>query len=113
VLDPPELGRLLGGRPVPIPAAVLRAGAKATWYAHLQPSPPGWVDMALGVPIMDTSRARRELGWEPRHSSGEALLDLIEGMRRSEGVETPPLSPKTGGPARLREFLTGVGRTSR
>ena len=113
VLDPAELGRQLGARPVPLPASILRAGAKVSWYARLQPSPPGWVDMALGVPIMDTSRARRELGWEPRHSSGEALLELIEGMRRSEGVQTPPLSPRAGGPARLRELLTGIGRTSR
>ncbi|MGI8594747.1 MAG: hypothetical protein ACR2ML_10360 [Solirubrobacteraceae bacterium] len=69
--------------------------------------------MALGVPLMDTSRARHELGWEPRRTGGEALLELIEGMRASEGVETPPLSPRTGGPLRIREFLTGIGRTSR
>ena len=113
VLDPAELGRLLHAKPVPVPASLVRAGAKLSWRAQLQPTPPGWVDMALAVPIMDTSRARAELGWTPRHSSGEALLELIEGMRRSEGIETPPLSPSTGGPARVREFLTGIGRTSR
>jgi nucleoside-diphosphate-sugar epimerase len=113
VLDPPELGRLLGARPVPVPPAALRGAAKLSWKARLQPTPPGWVDMALGVPLMDTGRARRELGWEPRHTGGEALLELIEGMRASEGVETPPLSPRTGGPLRIREFLTGVGRASR
>ncbi len=113
VLDPAELGRLLRARPVPVPASIVRAGADLTWRAHLQPTPPGWVDMALAVPIMDTSRARAELGWTPRRTSGEALLELLEGMRRSEGIETPPLSRRTGGPARLREFLTGIGRTSR
>ena len=113
VLDPAELGRLLHAKPVPVPAAVVRAGAKLSWRAQLQPTPPGWVDMALAVPIMDTSRARTELRWTPQHTSGEALLELIEGMRRSEGVETPPLSPSTGGPGRLRELLTGIGRTSR
>jgi nucleoside-diphosphate-sugar epimerase len=113
VLDPAELGRLLGARPVPVPAAVVRAGAKLSWKAQAQPTPPGWVDMALAVPIMDISRARTELGWTPQRSSGEALLELLEGMRKSQGVETPPLSPRTGGPARIREFLTGIGRTSR
>jgi len=112
-LDPAELGRVLGARSVPIPGGVLRAGAELTWKAHLHPTSPDWLDMALGVPIMDTTRARSELGWEQRHTSGEALLELLEGMRRSEGAETPPLSPRTGGPLRIREFLTGVGRTSR
>ena len=113
VLDPAELGRLLGARPLPVPAAALRIGAKLTWQAHLQPTSPDWLDIALGVPIMDVSRARSELGWTPERSSGDALLELIEGMRASDGIETPPLSPRTGGPLRVREFLTGIGRTSR
>src|SRR5215216_5516943 len=52
VLDPNELGRLLGARPVALPQGVLRAGAGLTWRARLQPSPPGWVDMGLGVPLL-------------------------------------------------------------
>ena len=96
-----------------MPAAALRIGAKLTWQAHLQPTSPDWLDIALGVPIMDVSRARSELGWTPERSSGDALLELIEGMRASDGIETPPLSPRTGGPLRVREFLTGIGRTSR
>jgi UDP-glucose 4-epimerase len=113
VLDPAELGRLLGARPVPVPAAVLRGGAELTWRLRLQPSPRGWVDMALGVPIMDITRARRDLGWVPSHSSGDALMDLIGGIHDGAGITTPPLDPSTGGPARVREVLTGVGRTSR
>jgi nucleoside-diphosphate-sugar epimerase len=113
VLDPQELGRLLGARPVPVPAAALRGGAQVSWLLRLQPSEPGWVDMALGVPLMDVTRARDELGWEPKHSSGEALLDLIAGMREGSGADTPPLDPRSGGPLRLRELVTGIGRTSR
>jgi hypothetical protein len=69
--------------------------------------------MGLAVPVMDTTRARTELGWEPHRSSGEALLDLLEGMRSGAGVATPPLDPATSGPARVREVLTGVGQTSK
>jgi hypothetical protein len=69
--------------------------------------------MALGVPLMDSSRIREELGWTPHHSSGGALLDLLAGMRDRSGADTPPLRPNAGGPLRVRELLTGIGSTSR
>jgi UDP-glucose 4-epimerase len=109
VLDADELGRLLDARPVPLPAAALRIGADVTWRLRLQPSPRGWVDMALAVPLLDTTRARTELGWTPRRTAGEALLELLEGMREGAGTATPPLDPGTSGPARMRELVTGLG----
>jgi nucleoside-diphosphate-sugar epimerase len=113
VLDPDELGRLLRARPVPVSARVLRRAAEISWRLRLQPSSPGWLDMALGVPIMDTTRAQTELGWRPRRTGGEALLELLQGMRERAGSETPPLAPSTSGPARVRELITGVGHSSR
>jgi nucleoside-diphosphate-sugar epimerase len=113
VLDPPELGRLLGARPVAVPERALRAAVQASWKLRLQPSPPGWLDMALGVPLMDVSRARRELGWSATHGAGDALLELLDGMRRGDGIRTDPLAPGGDGPLRLRELLTGVGGRSR
>jgi UDP-glucose 4-epimerase len=112
VLDPNRLAEILGARPVKLPTAALRWGAFATWKLRLQPTPPGWLDMALAVPIMDTSRVRNELGWEPRHTSGEALLELLEGMHEGAGFPTPPLDAGESGPARVREALTGVGGRS-
>jgi UDP-glucose 4-epimerase len=106
VLDPERLASLLGARRVPVPARVLRAAAALTWRARLQPTPEGWVDMALGVPIMDTTRARDELGWEPRFDGGEALLELLGGMADGDGLATPPLH---AGGSRLRELREGVG----
>ena len=112
VLDPEHLADLLGARRIRIPSRVLRSAADLTWRLRLQPSPPGWLDMALGVPIMDASRIRNELGWEPQHTAGESLMELIEGMHEGTGFPTPPLDPGTGGPLRSREFLTGVGASS-
>ena len=109
VLDPDELGRILDARPVSVPPGLLRRLADVTWRLRLQPTPAGWVDMALAVPLMDVTRAREELGWRPARSSADALLDLLGGMRDASGVDTPPLSPSTSGPMRAREILTGVG----
>jgi UDP-glucose 4-epimerase len=113
VLDPPELARLLGARTVAVPERVLRRVAQVTWKLRLQPSPPGWLDMALAVPLMDISRAHAELGWTATHSAGEALLELLDGMRRGDGMDTPPLAAGGDGPLRVRELLTGVGSRSR
>ncbi len=109
VLDAKEIARILDARPVPLPAQVARAGARISWQLRLQPVSEGWLDMARSVPIMDTTRARAELGWEPRRSADEALLDLLEGLRTRAGLDTPPLSRETGGPFRIREIMTGVG----
>src|SRR5918993_16584 len=109
VLDPDELAQTLGARKVPVPSGVLRGGAAVTWRLRLQPSEPGWVDMALAVPVMDTTRARSELGWEPRRTSVEALRELLRGFQEGAGIDTPPLATGAGGPLRIRELLSRVG----
>lgn len=105
-----ELCELFGARSFPLPATALRGAADLTWKLRLQPTSPGWLDLALGVPMMDTTRARAELGWEPTATSLEALDDLLRGMRNAEGAPTPPLEPTAGGPMRAREVATGVGQ---
>jgi hypothetical protein len=94
---------------VSVPSNVARTLAGVTWKLRLQPTPPGWLDMALAVPLMDVTRARRELGWTPRFSAGDALLELLTGLRQGTGLETPPRDPDTGGPLRAGELATGVG----
>jgi UDP-glucose 4-epimerase len=105
-----ELCEFFGARSFPLPAGALRGAASLSWKLRLQPSSPGWIDLALGVPMMDTTRAREELGWEPTVSSLDALEDLLSGMRHAEGAPTPPLKPNAGGPLRARELATGVGQ---
>jgi nucleoside-diphosphate-sugar epimerase len=109
VIDPGVLSELLGARRVPLRGGVLRTAADVTWKLRLQPAPAGWIDLALGVPIMDITRARTELGWTPRRSSTDALSELLEGLRDGADYPTPPLASGSGGPARVREILTGIG----
>ena len=93
VLDGDELARALGSRAVPVPGPLLRAAADVSWRLHLQPTPPGWVDLALNVPLLDTTRARTELGWRPTISAGDALRELLEAVADGAHSPTPPLRP--------------------
>lgn len=115
--DPPlgsaELADLLGARTVPVPPGALRRFAALAWHARLIPVEPGMVDLLFSVPLMDTSRARDELGWQPTHAAGEALLELLAGMRDGAGADTPPLRPGGGMAGRLAELSTGVGATDK
>jgi UDP-glucose 4-epimerase len=109
VLDAPKLAEALGAKPVPFHAGALRALASLSWRLRLQPTEPGWLDMARAVPLMDTTRARTELGWAPRRGADEALVELLDGIRDSADFATPPLARGTGGPWRVKELLTGIG----
>jgi ferritin-like metal-binding protein YciE/nucleoside-diphosphate-sugar epimerase len=107
-LSPEEMAERIGVRSFPVPARVVRRLADLSWRMRLQPTPPGWLDMALNVPLMSSERAREELGWEPRHSGVEALEELLEGLREGHGAKTPPLEGDSAG-ARLEDLRTGVG----
>ena len=112
IAAPPVLGTatvaaVLRARELPLPPGALRPLAGLTWRLRAQPTPPGWLDLAVGTPVLDTSRARSELGCEPRHTAVEALEELLDGLRTGAGGPTPPLVPRSR--LRLRELLTGVG----
>ena len=105
-----ELARLLHARPIPVPATAVRGLAAAAFRLRLTPVEPGWLDLALGVPMMSVERAGTELGWTARRTATDALGELMAGMRDGADGPTPPLSRRTSGPLRIREFLSGMGQ---
>ena len=113
VLDPSTLARTFDARRVHVPRGIARLAVDAAYRLRLQPTPPGWLDLALAVPLLDCGRALERLDWMPLHSSTDALLELLNGLRERDGIETPPLASDTGGPLRVREILTGVGARDR
>jgi UDP-glucose 4-epimerase len=90
-LDPAAIASVLGTRTLRFPRRLLRGLAHATWLAHLQPTSPDWIDLALGSPVLDSSRARSELGWSATRSAEETLREIVEGIREGAGGATPPL----------------------
>jgi len=105
VLDAAAIARVLGTRTLRFPERLLRGAALATWLARLQPTSPDWIDLALGAPVLDSSRARSELGWTAVRSPEETLREVVEGVRSGAGGETPPLEPGRRGD----ELRAGVG----
>jgi UDP-glucose 4-epimerase len=91
VIGMDDVARVTGARRVSLPAGLARAATALTWRARLQPTSEGWLDMGLGVPVMDSGRARRELGWEPRHDALAALAELIDGLAEGGSADTPAL----------------------
>jgi UDP-glucose 4-epimerase len=93
VLDPDVLAQVLGARKVRVPARLVRGAVAATWRLRIQPTPEGWVDMALETPLLDATRIRTELDWEAKHSATAALLEVLAGFREGAGAPTPPMRP--------------------
>ncbi|WP_439689904.1 NAD-dependent epimerase/dehydratase family protein [Curtobacterium sp. SP.BCp] len=95
VLNPPRIARALGMRgAVRIPLRLLHGIVTLTWRLRLQPTDVGWIDIAAGVPVMRTDRARSELGWEPRYTAEEALRELVSGF--TDGANVPASGPLRG-----------------
>jgi nucleoside-diphosphate-sugar epimerase len=107
VMDAKVLAGMLGARTVRVPAQVARAAIAAGWYSGLVPADPNLFDLALRLPVMDTGRARRELGWSPSRTATETMQEFLAGLRAGDDLDTPPLSAATSGRFRHRELRTG------
>ena len=90
-----DIADAFGARHVQVPTTVLRTAASLTWHARLQQVDPGWVDLARHAPVLDTGRARRELGWSPTATATEVLTDVVSGMTDADAGTTPPLRPRS------------------
>ncbi len=91
VLPSSALAALVGARPVRVGPAAMRAAVVALHRLGVVAVTPGWYDVATRSPLMDTTRARMELGWYPRHSSTEAARELIDGLADGATGTSPAL----------------------
>ncbi len=91
VLRPADIGALFAARPLEVPVRAMRAALAVAHASHAVPASPGLLDLLQSVPVMDTGRARAELGWTPRHDAHGAVRSFLEAVGSEPGV-TPPLS---------------------
>jgi nucleoside-diphosphate-sugar epimerase len=81
VLTGADIAREAGLLPVTVPRAPLQAAARMLAALPFAPPALGWAEAISWPAIMDTGKARRELGWSPRHSAIEALRETIAALR--------------------------------
>jgi UDP-glucose 4-epimerase len=84
---------LAGGRLVDVAPSVARTAVAVAWHARLVPVSPGWVDMAMQVPLLDVSRAQQDLGWSPTIPAARALRELVDGIVEHDGGGSATLRP--------------------
>jgi nucleoside-diphosphate-sugar epimerase len=72
-----DIARELGLAAIPIPGGVVRAAARAITSLPVPPQAE-WLEAATQPSIMDTAKAKRELGWRPRYTGIEALRATIQ-----------------------------------
>jgi nucleoside-diphosphate-sugar epimerase len=74
-----DVVRILGGIPVPLPAGPAHATARGAAKLPGLPQKAQWVEAFAHPAVMDTSKAQELLGWAPRISARDALLETLRG----------------------------------
>lgn len=82
ILTGADVARELGLSPIPLPARPVHAAARAVAALpkpRFAPPATDWIEALSHPAIMDTSKAKRKLGWAPRYTGLEALRATIRG----------------------------------
>ena len=77
ILTTADVAREFGMLPLPLPAGPAQSAARALAALPFLPPAAKWVEAASHPAIMDTTRARKELGWTPRFTALQALRDTV------------------------------------
>jgi len=76
-----DVVRELGLTPLTIPGGVVQGAARAAAqfpFPSFAPPAAEWVEAASHPAIMDTTKAKRELGWNPEYTGLEALRETLK-----------------------------------
>jgi nucleoside-diphosphate-sugar epimerase len=92
VLDGAAVAAATGASSVREVSPALARGALAVaWRARATPLSPDWLDLVLGIPVLDAGRASTVLRWAPRYGTAQTLRDVTASAGRGRGFPSPPL----------------------
>jgi nucleoside-diphosphate-sugar epimerase len=82
IITAADIVRELGLLPLSVPAATAYVPARAIAALPLLPPLAQWAEAASHPAIMDTTRAKKDLGWSPRFTALEVAQDTLrQGLR--------------------------------
>jgi nucleoside-diphosphate-sugar epimerase len=84
IITAADIARELRVLPLPLPVRSVQLVAGAVTVAPFLPPIAQWVEAASHPAIMDTNRAKQELGWAPRFTAIEALQDTLRPLMQPE-----------------------------
>jgi UDP-glucose 4-epimerase len=76
-----ELARELGWYSIPVPGVTVDGAAEIVGRLGFLPAQAMWVTAFREAVIMDTTKARRELRWRPKHDALDTLRETIAAAR--------------------------------
>jgi UDP-glucose 4-epimerase len=86
-----DLAHALGWYTIPVPELMVDVTAKVVSRLPLLPAKATWIN-ALRVPVlMDSNKAKRDLGWTPKYDALETLAETIRGARDKGLISAPGL----------------------
>lgn len=75
-----DVGRALGARPIRVPRVAAVVTSEVLAHLPFVPSALEWLHAGRASTVMDTSKAKEQLGWQPKHSAAETLAALASTM---------------------------------
>lgn len=76
VLSMSDVAKALGARPVRVPRAAVSAASEVIRRLPFVPSALEWLHVGRTSVVMDTTKAKSRLGWEPKYTAAETLSAL-------------------------------------
>jgi UDP-glucose 4-epimerase len=75
-----EVAHAVGARAVRVPRTAAITASEVVSLLPFVPAAAEWVHSAQASVLMDTGRAKRDLGWQPRYTSRQTLAELAAAL---------------------------------
>ncbi len=76
--------KLMGKMPLPLSLTALKALVQLLWFMDISPAPATHLEFLKYMCVVATEKAEKELGFKPRYSCKDAVLDFAGAQRLRE-----------------------------
>jgi UDP-glucose 4-epimerase len=75
-----DVATALGARPLPVPRLAMTVTSEVLARLPFVPSALEWLHAGRASTVMDTTKAKSQLGWEPKYTAAETLAGLAAAL---------------------------------